>query len=244
MRTRLVVLTLALAGILVGATACEQGDTTVVAEGGSDATGITVDGVGTADSPPDIGLIDIGVSIEASTVAGARDLAAQAANDVIESIKDNGVQDDDVKTLNFSVDPRYEYPQNAAPRIVGYAVSNTVSVTVRDLDRLGEIIDDAVTAGGDAIRISSIRFDIDDRTAARQQARERAMDDARRKAEQLARLAVVSLGKPLSIVETAAGSPSPIIYDASAYARAAESTPIETGTASTEVRVTVRWAID
>lgn len=244
MRTRLVVLTLALVGVLVGATGCDEGDTTVVAEGGPDATGITVDGVGTLDSPPDIGLVDIGVSVDAPTVAEARDLAAQAANDVIASIKDNGVRDDDVKTVNFSVDPRYEYPQNAAPRIVGYAVSNTVSVTVRDVDKLGEIIDDAVTAGGDAIRISSIRFDIDDRTAAKEQARERAMEDARRKAEQLAGLADVTLGKPLSIVETATGSPSPIIYDASAYDRAAESTPIETGTASTEVRVTVRWAID
>lgn len=225
-------------------TACEGGNTTVVAGDASDAAGITVDGVGTAESAPDTGFVDIGIAIEAATVAEAREEAAASAASVIASIKDNGVEDRDVRTVNFSVEPRYEYPNNAAPRITGYTVSNTVSVKVRELQRLGEIIDEAIATGGDAVRVNGVRFDIDDRTPLSEQARERAMDDARTKAEQLASLAGVTLGAPISISEVAAPAPQPLYLDSAAYSQSAGiPTPIQPGSATTEVRLTVRWAI-
>ena len=139
--------------------------------------------------------------------------AASALADVIDSLKQNGIGDDDLKTTNFSIRPQYNYRNNEQPELVGFVVTNTLNVTVRDLATLSHVLDGAIAAGGDAVRVNSIRFDRDDKTELIEQARERAMDDAREKAEQLADLGGVELGQPITIVESSSSTGPPIYYE-------------------------------
>lgn len=227
---------------LLAFVAC-TGETTVVA-GDSEMTGITVQGVGRVEAPPDTGFIDLGVVVEAATVSEARESAATAAAAVIASVRTNGVEDRDIKTANLAIEPRYDYSNNAAPRITGYAVTNTVTVKVRNIDSFSEVIDAATAAGGNAVRVNSIRFDIEDNAALLERAREAAMADAKAKAEQLADLGDVRLLVPVSIVEVSEPVPAAKFEAASMRYAADSATPIQPGTGTVEARISVRWSIE
>ncbi len=189
------------AGLALALAGCE-GDTTVTNQP-ADTTGITVSGHGEVDVPPDIGFVDVGVQSTAPNVADAREAAATAATKVIDSIKANGVDSKDVQTTNLSIQPNYDYSRpNEGPKLTGYTVTNTVEAKVRKLDSLSKVIDDATAAGGNDVRLQGIRFGIDKEDQPKQDAREKAMADAKAKAEQLAQLGGVSLGAPVTISET------------------------------------------
>ncbi len=235
------------AGIaLLGAVSvgCSNKTTTVVQPPG-DATGISVTGKGEVQAPPDTGFISIGVDVHGTTVADARDGAAKAADAVISSIKKNGVDEKDIKTTGLSISPEYSYDRNGgSPRITGYRVTNTVEVKVRKLDNFSKVVDDAAIAGGDNARLNSIRFDIEDTTKLLQQAREAAMNDARAKADQLAKLGNVKLGVPLAISELQASNPPPVLAaPATGAADSFAKTPIQPGTGTVTVNVQVRWSV-
>lgn len=206
--------------------------------------GITVTGRGEVEAPPDTGYVMLGVQATDGTVAAARERAAAAAAAVIDAVKSTGVAAADIQTTTLWINPHYEYPSHEPPRLVGYQVSNTVSVRVRELDRFSAVLDEAAAAGGDAVIIHSLRFDFADPASLADTARERAMGDARRKAEQLARLAGVSLGEPAAIVE-GPGGPTPVTrFEGATLARqAAASTPIEAGTGRVIAEVTVLWSL-
>ncbi|MBI2767233.1 MAG: SIMPL domain-containing protein [Chloroflexi bacterium] len=226
------------------AAACGTDKITVTSPDPNAAEGITVTGQGQVQATPDTGFFDIGVEVTAATVDVARDRAATAADAVISSVKKDGVDAKDVQTRNLSIQPQYDYSKNnQRPTITGYTVTNTVSVKVRKLDTLSTTIDDAVRAGGDAVRLQGIRFEIEDNAKALEQARDAAMADARKKADQLAKAGGVSLGKPISITETQANPPQPV-RDAVGLPAGAASTPIEPGTTAVTVNVQVRWAVD
>ncbi len=242
---------LPLAGLtlLVALAAASCGDETsnVVVQPSTEAPGIAVSGRGEVQAPPDTGFFDAGVNVTATTVADARNLAAKAADAVIASVKKNGVDSKDVKTTQFRIDPVYDYGKTGGtPRITGYTVTNTVEVKVRALDNFSKVIDDAVAAGGDSVRVQGIRFDILDNTALLQQAREAAMKDAQAKADQLAKLGNVKLGVPLAISEEQSSAPPPILAQGAKTAQSSPdvATPIETGTGSVVVTVQVRWGIE
>ena len=203
MNPKLLLAPVALLALALVAVGCS--DTTVHSDSGNEA-GIAVSGRGEVVAEPDTGYFSVGVEVTEDTVADAREEAASTLEDVVDSLKDNGVDEDDLQTTNFSIYPRYEYPRDGEPEITGFIVSNTLSVTVRDLDQFSEILDDAIDAGGDAVRVSGIRFDRDDKDELIEQARELAMEDARSKADQLADLGDVDLGDPLSIVESGSQS--------------------------------------
>ena len=240
-RTTIAALAATLAAlVLVG---CGSDSTRIIQS--SEGSGISVTGRGEVVAEPDTGYFNVGVDVTAKTVEQAREEAATALEDVISSLKDDGVDDEDLKTTSFSIQPEYNYRNNEEPRIVGFRVSNTLSVTVRDLDRFSETLDGAITAGGDAVRVHGIRFDRDDKSGLIEQARELAMEDARIKGEQLADLGDVDLGAPLSITESSSSTTPPIYYDERAAAGADfADTPIEPGTTSVVVNVSVRWGID
>jgi uncharacterized protein YggE len=241
MRGGVTLLTVAALALL--AAACTRSDTINVTPS-VEPPGITVTGRGEAEAPPDTGYITLGVQVTGRTVAEAREQAAVAAASVIEAVKATGVAAADIQTANFSINPQYEYPTREPPRLIGYQVSNTVSVRVRDLDRFSTVIDEAAAAGGDTVIVSSLRFDYDDPTELADEARELAVADARRKAEQLARLSGVSLGDPVTIVEGLGGAAPVVRFEAAAFSRqAGSSTPIETGTGKVVVEVAVRWSI-
>jgi hypothetical protein len=233
-----------LATVAAGCT--EEGSTTVSTT--SEATGITVGGHGEVVVTPDTGYIEIGVQVSAKTVAEARDLAAKAADAVVKSVKANGVDAKDVQTTQFLIQPQYVYPQNGGePRISGYMVINTLSVKVRKLDNFSKVIDDATAAGGDESRVQGIRFGLEDNQKALDQAREAAMADAKRKAEQLAKLGGVRLGEPQAITDVTVTRPDEQLKFVAASGpvppRTGGPTTIEPGSGKITLDLQVRWSI-
>ncbi|MCA9829545.1 MAG: SIMPL domain-containing protein [Dehalococcoidia bacterium] len=229
---------------LTGVACSDDGGTTVL-NTSTDQVGITVSGTGEVIVEPDTGYFDVGVNVTRTTVAEAREAAATSATRLIDSVKKNGVDAKDITTSSFSIYPQYNYPRDGGqPTITGYQVSNTVSVKVRKLDDFSQIIDDAAEAGGDDTRINGIRFGLEDDQKAIDEARGLAMDDAKKKASQLASAGDVTLGKPVAISEVNFSSPEAYYADKVGAAPAAGSpTPIEPGTGKVTVTVTVRYAI-
>ncbi|HID57543.1 TPA: DUF541 domain-containing protein, partial [Candidatus Poribacteria bacterium] len=159
--------------------------------------GIQVTGTGSVLADPDVAILNMGVSVERRSVKEAADEAAEAMEKVISSLKGRGVADEDIQTQNFSIQPQYDYV-DGKQILRGYKVINTLRVKIRDLSSVGEIIDEVVIAGGNSLRVNSILFSIDDPGKAHEEARVKAMEDARRKAEILARESGVKLGRPIS----------------------------------------------
>ena len=160
---------------------------------------------------------------------------------VINALTDNGVDDKDIQTQYFSIDRVTRWDREGEEEIVvGYRVTNTVTAKIREIDKAGSIIDAVAAAGGDFTRINSIGFSVDDPSAYYDEARQEAMADARAKAEQLAELAEVELGKPTYISE---GIISPV-YQRSMYEGAAPpTTPISPGEMELTLSVQVVYAI-
>ncbi len=172
--------------------------------------GIWVTGVGEVTVIPDIAMLSLGVETQAATVAEAQQEAAQAMDAVMGVLADFGIEDADIKTQVYSVQPVRRY-DNGIETLIGYRVTNTVGVKIRNIDDAGGIIDAAVTAGGDSIRVNSISFTVDDPDVYNEEAREAAMADAEARAKQLADLGGVKLGKP-SYINEYGGYIPPIIF--------------------------------
>jgi uncharacterized protein YggE len=236
--------TLALA--LVGAlsTGCAASNATrgtaplVLANPGD--SGILVDGHGEIAAAPDVATLSLGVEVTARTVADAREQGADAAAKVIGALKADKVDAKDIQTDGFSIQPRYEQDHDHPAHIVGYTVTNNVVARVRDLRAVSRVVDDATNAGGDAVRVHGIAFEIEDGARARASARERAVADARQKAEQLAKLTGVDLAAPIAVEEVGFHTP---VVTMSRAALAEAPTPIEPGEDKVTLDVRVRWAI-
>ena len=206
--------------------------------------GIWVSGSGAVTVEPDIALIRLGVEVVDDTVSAAKDQAANSSNRVLRVIKNNGIPDKNIQTSNLSIQPRYEY-KSAGRELIGYAVSWNITVTVLDLDKLDAIIDEAITAGGEFITISSINFQAKDVKKAKSDARAIAVKEAIGHAQEIANAAGVNLGKPFFISES---SSSPVYSDYSGMAMASMerslSIPIESGSLDILVSVQARFLID
>ena len=240
-RTRLLALLGAAVALLVLGAACFENS---VDDESAYPPSISVSGTGEVQAEPDIATVSTGVEARADTVAEARAQAAEAASAVIAALGASGVEDRDIRTVDFSIYPDYDYSSDT-PRITGYVVSNTVQVTVRDVQGVGELIDAVADAGGDAVRFGGISFAHEDAVGLTRQARELAMADARAKAEQLAELNGVTLGEPLSIVETSWAAPLVGASPRAEFAMAdTAATSIQPGTSGVTVTVQVVWAIE
>jgi uncharacterized protein len=233
------------AGVAFLAVAC-SGDT-YVASDNTAQNGISASGTGTAVGEPDVMVLTVGVSAQRESIADAREAAASAQTAVIKALKDNGVKDDDIQTVQFNVSPQYDYTKlNGRGEIVGYVVSNVVTAKVRDLDKAGDAIDAATLAGGNDAVVQGVSFTIDDPTELQAKAREEAVKKARAQAEQLASNAGAKVGKLISISESSyypfydRGLPTA----AGGVADSAAQTPIETGQLEISVTVNVLFAIE
>jgi uncharacterized protein YggE len=205
---------------------------------------ISVSGTGQVTGTPDTLIVDLGVQVMRPTVGEATGEAARLAQAVIDALQAEGVDEKDIQTTNYSIWPEYDY-RNETQTLRGYRVNNTVSAKIRDLDTAGDVIDAATTAAGDAAVVSGIRFDLEADGALITAAREAAWNDAKAKAEQLAALAEVRLGKAVAISETSSPAPPPIAYAESAGGVAFDAaTPIQPGETSVSVVVTVQFAIE
>ena len=157
--------------------------------------GIWVTGRGEITVEPDMAILSAGVEASAATVAEANSQAAGAMNRVVQVLNARGIQDRDIETRFFSIRPEYRYNDRLRKQeLVGYMVSNQVSVTIRDLDNIGPIIDEVAAAGGDLTRIQGISFTVEDTSALETQVREIAVTDALSKAQHFAQLTDVNVG--------------------------------------------------
>ncbi len=192
---------------------------------------ISVSGEGTATSPPDMASISTGVVTQAATARQALTANNVAMDRILSALKKYKIADKDIQTSNFNVQPEYDRGQRgqpAEPRIVGYRVSNQVMVRVRNLPTLGEVMDALVEAGSN--QFSGVSFGVDDPTGVLNQARNRAIADARSRAELYAQAAGVRVGKVISISEQASAQPRPqYLAPRAMMAEAVSSVPIATG---------------
>lgn len=224
-----------------GATAAAM--TSVPAEGGATTEGITVVGSGVAAGEPDVVRIVIGVEIERDEVQPALDEANAATAEVLAVLDEEGIAEEDRQTRDFSVHPVHRRQDEGREQIDGYAVRNLVEVTVRDVDRVGAIVQAAAQAAGDAARIHGVRFDLENDGEQLTAARQAALADARDKAEQYARLMEAELGEPVAIEERSTSTPRAATMMDEAADAAARPVPIETGEQEVTVHVVVRWSI-
>ena len=213
--------------------------------GVSGQSGIWVNGVGKVTVEPDLAVLNLGVEAREATVSAARSSAANAMTRVIAALKDHGIADLDIRTQFFNIQPIIVYQEKfqngqrySEPEIVGYRVSNQVTVKVRDLDSIGPILDDAVTAGGDLIRVNGISFTIEDPAPYTVQAREAAVQDALAKAQQFATLTNVAVGKLVYITETG-GTPAPRVYAEEEFAVAAAAVDVTTPISGGQMEITI-----
>jgi uncharacterized protein YggE len=203
---------------------------------------ITVGGEGKVTVAPDLAHVQLGVQIQKPTAKAARDAAATAMASVVAAVKALGVMDSDIQTTQISLTAVYDYPTNAAPVLRGYRLTNQIAVTVRDLAKLTDVIDNAVTSG--ATTVDSVSFDVADRTALEAQAREAAAKDARAKADVYA----TTLGLAITGVASVSEQVSTPVWYGQTYSLAAGATdkaaavptPVQAG--STDVTITVQIA--
>jgi hypothetical protein len=224
------------------------GDKTTQVEAQDQAQkGISVTGEGKVTGKPDVAKLSLGVMSESDTVQQARDQAAASMAAIIKSLKTNGVDDKDIQTQQLNIAPQYDYSNgNGIQRLRGFQVTNIVNVTLRDIDKTSQAVDDAVTAGGNDTQIQSLSFTIDDTSGLQQQARAQAVADAKSKAETLAKAAGVNVGEALTISETS--FMPPVYYQRAAAGDVAAapsvSTPVEPGEVDVTVDVSVTWNIN
>lgn len=200
---------------------------------------ILVTGSGSAAAPPDIAIVTVGVEVIARSVAAARTQAASDGAAVIEALRSGGVDERDVATTTYTVQPEYDHRNGRHLR--GYRVTNTVEARIRHLKSLGQLLDSAAAAGGDNTVVNGIRFAHEDTSALDTAARTEAWQDARRKATQLAELAGLELGDASFITEQSHPSPMPPLRHA--MMEVATATPIEAGDLGVTVTISVGFAI-
>lgn len=203
---------------------------------------ITVSATGTAEAEPDQARITSGVSTEAPTAREALTGNTEAMNKVISELKAKGIDAKDIQTASFNVEPVMDYSKDGqSPKLRGYRVSNQVVVLVRDLDKLGSVLDDLVTAG--ANQVQGLAFEVSKAETLKDEARKNAIANALRRAKLLASAAGAEVGEVLQISEETT-SDVPVTFAAPRFAKVqAASVPIERGSSTLEARVTTTWAL-
>lgn len=205
---------------------------------------LSVSGVGVVYLTPDIVYINIGVNTQRDNAAEAVSLNKDQTSAVIQAIKDFGVDAKDIRTTNFSIWSNPQYDPSGSGQITGttYSVDNTVSVTVRDINKLGGLLDAAVQAG--ANNIYSIQFDVEDKTEATKDARTKAVDDAKMEAQELADATGVSLVE-IESIDYFESTPTPFFEGKGGGGGdvASAAVPIQPGQLAISVTVNVTYSI-
>ena len=200
---------------------------------------ISVTGEAQVSVPPDLAHIDAGVASDAKTAREASDANNAAMGKVLIALKGAGIDEKDIQTTRLSLQPEYAPNRTGPSPIVGYRASNRVTIRLRDVNKVAGVIDTLVAAG--ANDIGNVSFSVSQASKLLDDAREKAVADARRKAEIYAKAAGVTLGVPLSISEE--GTAAPVFRSKMAVPMTAAPTPIAQGEETLSVSVSVTWAI-
>ena len=198
--------------------------------------GISVSGSGSISVEPDLAVLNVGVEAIGKTVSSARSEAASAMDSVVSSLKKEGILTKDIQTQQLTIYPRYDYQTNKQV-LIGYSVTNTARVKVRDLSKVGKIVDNAAASGGDYVRINGISFNVEDTDQYMESLRKQAVQKAQIKAEEYADSAGVKLGSLRSLTEV--GAQSPHMLSAMDNQMRAMSVPMESPISGGELQITV-----
>ncbi|MGB3274419.1 MAG: SIMPL domain-containing protein [Xanthobacteraceae bacterium] len=209
---------------------------------------IQISGVGEVHAAPDMAIVDLTVLREAETARQALSANNAAMREVLDAMKEAGIAERDLQTSGISIRPRYRHPGKdnnlKEPKIIGYSVTNSLTVRVRDLKAAGTVLDKSVTLGVN--EGGNLRFVNDDTTSIMREARKRAVTDALDKAKTLAEAAGVKVGRIIEMSEQT-NRPRPVAFArqaALAAAPAAESVPLATGENTYRVTVEMVLAIE
>lgn len=221
--------------------------TTASAQSPERIPSMSVNGEGVVTAAPDLAIVSIGVVSSGATAREALDANNTDMQAVIDAIRAAGVADTDIGTSGFTINPVYDTPPEPRPgeareaaKVVGYEVTNQVTVRIRELAESGAILDQVVSAG--ANQINSISFDIDDQEKLRDEAIRLAIADARRKGEIMAEAAGVDLLRILTV--SINDYAQPVMFDrAVAMAAPPPAVPILGGEHSITINATVEWEI-
>ncbi len=202
---------------------------------------LSLSATGAVKAAPDEVTISTGVTSEAGTAREALDKNTASMARMVEALKADGIEAKDIQTTNFSVQPIYEArKEGQAQRIVGYRVTNSVRLVLRDIAKLGTVLDEVVSLG--ANDIGAIEFGVAEPEALKDEARKAAMAKAIANAKLYAEAAGVELGPVLSISEEE-GIFQPRYAGAPMAMEASKAVPIEAGTTTIEVKVHVSWEL-
>jgi len=210
-KTLFLILVLLLSSALLSACGTSLAAQPVLAQGTEPSKRtINVTGTGKVTLTPDIAYVSIGVHTEGKDAAEAVAANTSQAQKVVTALKAFKIDPKDIQTTNFSIYPQQQYDNAGKSLGITYVVDNTVYVTLRDISKLGELLDAVVKAGSNSI--NSIQFDVADREAAFSEARKLAVENGQKQAEELATAAGVTLGQVLSINSSSPSTPIPM-YD-------------------------------
>ena len=209
------------------------------------ASGVTVTGAGVASGAPDVAHVTVGVQVQRETVDEALEVANSTTQDVLATLDELGIAEEDRQTRDFGIHPVMEPTPEGEAETTGYQVRNLVEVTVRDVDRLGEVIQQAAQAAGEQARVEGVTFGLEDDDELLAAAREAAMADAQEQAEHYAELAGRELGALIGIQDQSGSAPRPAMGRSFAEDAAAEAAvPVAPGEQEVVVQVVARWALD
>jgi uncharacterized protein YggE len=213
---------------------------------------ITVQGSGQATVAPDVARISFSVEHTATTVAEAQDATTRQANAAIEYVKNQGIDEKDIKTLSYNISPQYSYPSpctvascpvySGSPKVTGYQVSQTVQITMHDLSEVGTMLGGLGKLG--VQNLNGPSFALDDSTAGYDAARADAIAKAKAQAQMLADQLGVKLGKIVNFSESSGGYPYPVMYGrggdmmAASKAEIAPSVPVGENSYTASVSIT------
>jgi uncharacterized protein YggE len=203
---------------------------------------ITVTGTGTAEAPPDLLTISVGVECRRDTVGAAYADAGTASTAVSSTLRRHGVADADLRTSGLNVRPELIWREGEGQRVAGYVASSVLTVRLRDVAAASAVIAAVVNAGGDDVRLNGLELGFSDEQAVMARAREAAWQDAVAAAEQFASLASARLGAVVSIAEHPLSS-GPVPVARLERAMAADAISVEAGHASVSAGVAVAWEL-
>ena len=205
---------------------------------------VTVTGNGIAYGTPDVATAQIGVQIRDSDPAKAVGDSTDKMNAIMAALKELGIEEKDIQTTNFSIYAQQDYdPETGKPKdTFTYVADNTLTVTIRDLSKVGKVLGEVVKAG--ANNIYGVTFSVDDPAKLEAEARDKAMADAKVRAEQLAKAAGVTLDVPMSITEYIPGPIYPyVVAREAAVGMGGGEVPVSSGQIQISLQVSVTYII-
>lgn len=203
----------------------------------------SVTGEGISVVKPDIAYVTVGVESLGSTVKQTQDKINTSMSNVFTSLKKIGIDEKDIKTINYSINPTYDWT-SGRQKITGFSANTNLQIKVRDIDKVNDVIDQAIASG--ANQVGGISFDVDNKEKAENEARTQAVDQAKKKAQQAASIAGFKLGKIINYSESDNNFPRPVNYGGGLMLEksAAPATDIQAGSSEIKITVSLSYQIE